>query len=105
MELRSSRWSSWNGDSPPKGQARPPPPPPSRRSRHRLYLLSIRFAGARPGRRTLAMHDIKWIRDNPGAFDHALKRRGLPPQANDLVALDERRREAIQKVEAAQARR
>jgi seryl-tRNA synthetase len=51
------------------------------------------------------MHDIKWIRDNPGAFDHALKRRGLPPQARGLISLDERRREAIQKVEAAQARR
>jgi seryl-tRNA synthetase len=51
------------------------------------------------------MHDIKWIRDNPGAFDHALKRRGLPPQATELIALDERRREAIQKAEAAQARR
>ncbi len=23
------------------------------------------------------MHDIKWIRDNPEAFDTALKRRGL----------------------------
>ena len=51
------------------------------------------------------MHDIKWIRDNPGAFDHALKRRGLPPQAQSLIALDERRREAIQRVETAQARR
>ena len=25
-----------------------------------------------------AMHDIRWIRDNPEAFDRALKRRGLP---------------------------
>jgi seryl-tRNA synthetase len=51
------------------------------------------------------MHDIRWIRDNPGAFDHALKRRRLSPLAQELIALDERRREAIQKVEAAQARR
>jgi seryl-tRNA synthetase len=51
------------------------------------------------------MHDIKWIRDNPDAFDRALKRRGLKPQSQQLMALDERRREAIQKVETAQARR
>jgi seryl-tRNA synthetase len=51
------------------------------------------------------MHDIKWIRDNPDAFDRALARRGLPPQAQALVTTDERRRAAIQKAEAAQARR
>jgi seryl-tRNA synthetase len=51
------------------------------------------------------MHDIKWIRDNPAAFDRALARRGLPPQAGELVEIDERRRAAIGKAEAAQARR
>jgi seryl-tRNA synthetase len=51
------------------------------------------------------MHDIRWIRDNPEEFDRALARRGLPPQAQDLIARDERRRAAIQKAEAAQARR
>jgi seryl-tRNA synthetase len=51
------------------------------------------------------MHDIKWIRENPDAFDHALKRRGLAPEAARLVAIDERRRAAIVKVEQAQARR
>src|ERR1700719_3375485 len=51
------------------------------------------------------MHDIKWIRDNPAAFDHALARRGLPPHAGSLIAIDERRRAAIGKAEAAQARR
>ncbi|MEA2987994.1 MAG: seryl-tRNA synthetase, partial [Alphaproteobacteria bacterium] len=51
------------------------------------------------------MHDIKWIRDNPAAFDRGLERRGLPPEAERLIALDERRRAAIQKAEAAQARR
>ena len=51
------------------------------------------------------MHDIRWIRDNPDAFDRALARRGLPPQARALIAIDERRRAAIQKAEAAQARR
>src|SRR5215470_12354213 len=55
--------------------------------------------------RAIAMHDIKWIRDNPDAFDCALARRGLPLQARELIALDERRRAAIQKAEAALARR
>jgi seryl-tRNA synthetase len=27
------------------------------------------------------MHDIRWIRDNPEAFDRALESRGLEPQA------------------------
>jgi seryl-tRNA synthetase len=44
------------------------------------------------------MHDIKTIRDDPAAFDDGLKRRGLEPQAQELLALDARRR-------AAQARR
>src|SRR5713226_410916 len=51
------------------------------------------------------MHDIKWIRDNPTAFDAALKRRGLEPMAASLLAIDERRRAAILKSEQAQARR
>src|SRR6185295_4592453 len=51
------------------------------------------------------MHDIKWIRDHPDDFDRALKRRGLPAQSAELIALDEQRRAAIQKAEAAQARR
>jgi seryl-tRNA synthetase len=51
------------------------------------------------------MHDIKWIREYPQEFDRALARRGLPPEANRLIALDERRRAAIQQAEAAQARR
>src|SRR5262249_4567571 len=51
------------------------------------------------------MHDIKWIRDNPDAFDRGLTRRGLPPEADKLLAIDERRRAAIQKAEAALARR
>ncbi len=51
------------------------------------------------------MHDIRFIRDNPDAFDRGLARRGLEPQARRLIALDEKRRAAIQTVEAAQARR
>ena len=51
------------------------------------------------------MHDIKWIRDNPEAFDAALTRRGLSGEAKRLIAIDERRRAAIQTSEAALARR
>lgn len=51
------------------------------------------------------MHDIKWIRDNPEAFDNALKRRGLEPLSKSLIALDEKRRTAILAAEQAQARR
>ena len=51
------------------------------------------------------MHDIKWIRENPDAFDRGLKRRGLPGEAQRLIALDETRRAVIQKLEALQARR
>ena len=51
------------------------------------------------------MHDIKWIRENPAAFDRGLARRDLAPAADRLLAIDERRRALIQKLEAAQARR
>src|SRR3954466_77689 len=51
------------------------------------------------------MHDIRWIRQNPEAFDRGLARRGLPAQSAELIALDERRRAAILKAEQAQARR
>ena len=51
------------------------------------------------------MHDIRAIRDNPDAFDAALKRRGLAPESKRLIALDETRRAKILDLETAQARR
>src|SRR5881275_3140233 len=51
------------------------------------------------------MHDIRWIRENPQAFDSGLARRGLSPESGKLIALDEKRRGAILKAEQAQARR
>ena len=51
------------------------------------------------------MHDIKWIRDNPDAFDAALARRGLEPLSSPLLAIDEKRRAAIMVSEQALARR
>jgi seryl-tRNA synthetase len=51
------------------------------------------------------MHDIRFIRDNPEAFDRGLARRGLEPQAQRLISIDERRRAIIRVNEGAQARR
>src|SRR3954465_12365586 len=51
------------------------------------------------------MHDIKSIRDNPDAFDAALKRRGLAAMSASLLAIDETRRRSILASEQAQARR
>jgi seryl-tRNA synthetase len=51
------------------------------------------------------MHDIRFIREHPDAFDHGLARRGLKPQATRLIGLDEQRRAAIARLEAAAARR
>ncbi len=51
------------------------------------------------------MFDIKWIRDNPAAFDAGLKKRGLAPLSAELIALDETRRGHVTKLQEAQARR
>ena len=51
------------------------------------------------------MHDLRWIRDNPAAFDEGRRRRGLEPLAAAIAALDERRRAAIAASQASQERR
>jgi len=51
------------------------------------------------------MLDIKWIRENPDAFDRGLARRGLKPQAVEVLQLDQERRDHVQKLQQAQARR
>ncbi|MEQ1931461.1 MAG: serine--tRNA ligase [Parvularculaceae bacterium] len=51
------------------------------------------------------MHDIKDIRDNPGAFDLGLKRRGLAPCSAKLLAIDAEARKFIQLANDLQARR
>ncbi len=48
------------------------------------------------------MLDIKWIRDNPAAFDSALGSRGMEPMSGALLALDARRREAQTEAQAVQ---
>ncbi|MGV2098948.1 serine--tRNA ligase [Rhizobium sp. 21-4511-3d] len=51
------------------------------------------------------MLDIKWIRENPEALDAALAKRGAEALAQSLVALDEKRRSAVQKAQDLLSRR
>ncbi len=51
------------------------------------------------------MFDLKWIRDNSAAFDAGLKARGVGPTAARVIALDEKRREALTAAQEIQARR
>ncbi|HEV7293162.1 MAG TPA: serine--tRNA ligase [Devosia sp.] len=52
------------------------------------------------------MFDIKWIRANADAFDAALsQRKGVSIRASDLLAIDDRRREIIQRLNEAQEKR
>src|SRR5690348_11320510 len=51
------------------------------------------------------MFDLKWIRDNPEAFDGGLARRGLPPASPRILALDREWREAQTGAEQLQAER
>jgi seryl-tRNA synthetase len=54
--------------------------------------------------------DIRWIRNNPEAFDAGLAKRGISPGgdvafAAELIALDEARRKVVTRLQEAQARR
>ena len=51
------------------------------------------------------MHDIRWVRENPEEFDRGLARRGLPPYAAEVLALDKEWRALQTEVETAQATR
>ncbi len=51
------------------------------------------------------MYDIRWIRDNAGAFDRGRASRGLAPLSDELLALDDARRAAIGRAQASQERR
>ncbi|HEX6119186.1 MAG TPA: serine--tRNA ligase [Dongiaceae bacterium] len=51
------------------------------------------------------MFDVKWIRDNPEAFDRGRARRNLPPLSAEIMALDARRRVAQTSWQEMQARR
>jgi seryl-tRNA synthetase len=51
------------------------------------------------------MFDLKWIRDNPEAFDKGLGRRGLPAQSPEVLRLDKSWRETQTEAERVQAER
>ncbi|MFZ2995125.1 serine--tRNA ligase [Sphingobium sp.] len=51
------------------------------------------------------MHDIRFIRENPAAFDAGLARRGLPPLSGEILALDEQSRAIKTELQTGQARR
>lgn len=51
------------------------------------------------------MFDIKYIRENPDAFDAGLARRGLSPRAGEVIALDREARKFTEALNDLQARR
>ena len=51
------------------------------------------------------MHDLKWIRDNPEAFDAGLSKRGSDVRAARVLALDAERRRLQTNLQGMQARR
>ena len=51
------------------------------------------------------MHDLKYIRENPEAFDAALKRRGAASVSASILALDETRRALLTQSQNVQAQR
>jgi seryl-tRNA synthetase len=51
------------------------------------------------------MHDIRLIRENPQAFDAALKRRAMNPASSEILRLDEEYRATQTAMQDAQARR
>lgn len=51
------------------------------------------------------MHDLKYIRENPDAFDAALARRGALPIAAQIIDIDQRRRAVLTQMQDGLARR
>ncbi|MDB4599453.1 serine--tRNA ligase [Alphaproteobacteria bacterium] len=51
------------------------------------------------------MHDIRFIRENPDAFDTALKRRNLAPMAGEILKTDSDRRALQAQIQEMQSRR
>ncbi len=51
------------------------------------------------------MFDIHWVKENTQAFDEGLKMRGLAPIGDELVAIAEARKSAMQKAESLKAER
>lgn len=51
------------------------------------------------------MFDIKWIRANADMFDAALARRNVPAEAQNILAIDEKRREIVAALNSLQEKR
>jgi seryl-tRNA synthetase len=51
------------------------------------------------------MLDIKWIRENPAAFDAAMQKRGNSFRAEEILILDEKKRKVIFKIQELQSKR
>ncbi len=51
------------------------------------------------------MFDLRWIRENPDAFDAGMARRGLDPMARRIIDLDGTRRETQTQLQELQTRR
>jgi seryl-tRNA synthetase len=51
------------------------------------------------------MLDIKWIRDNPEAFNSSLKRRGLGPVSSQVLEIDKKYRSTVTDLQGLQNRR
>ena len=51
------------------------------------------------------MHDLKWIRENPKEFDQHLQKRGLEPQADQILALDHSHRTCTTETQTLQQKR
>src|SRR3954465_5051088 len=51
------------------------------------------------------MFDLKWIRDNPAAFDAGRARRGLPALSAEVLELDQKRRGGQTRFQESQAKR
>jgi seryl-tRNA synthetase len=49
--------------------------------------------------------DLRWVREDPEAFDRALARRGQPPAADRILALDRERRAVETRLQEMQAER
>jgi seryl-tRNA synthetase len=53
----------------------------------------------------MPMHDIKAIRENAAGFDAALARRGILPLSQELLGMDEARRQAVAQLQVLQSSR
>jgi len=51
------------------------------------------------------MHDIRFIRDDAKSFDEAMARRGLEPQSDAILAVDQERRQIITTLQELQQKR